>query len=153
MQTTPLPPFTETGEPGDWDFTDKYGSSARLKGDFLGMGSSRDGRLAHIHQFPPHAKRGQHCSACRWMEVRIFQHEDHRYLIVQTARSVVPGERDLTILGWAMNASELIAALISREPSGKPSLSFVARQALETASDYDDELDVVYRAALERVVT
>jgi hypothetical protein len=155
MDTT-LPPFTEAGQLGVWELTDKHGSTVRLEGDFLGMGSSH--RPFHKHSFPPHAAQGQHCSTCRWMEIRIFQEctepgEPARYLIVQTGRSEVPGESDITTFGWAKNGPEAVAALASWGEDGRAHFTFVSKRALETASDYDRDIRTAYRAALERVVT
>lgn len=151
MPSDTLPPFTEAGQPGDWELTDRYGSEAHLRGDFLGMGSSH--RPFHKHSFPPYAERGQHCSTCRWMEIRIFQHQDGRYLVVQTGRSIVPGEDELTTFGWPEGGPAVVAALASWKEEGKAFFTFVAKRALETASEYDDALHAAYRAALERVVT
>ena len=150
MDTT-LPPFTEAGQPGTWELTDKHGSVVRLEGDFLGMGSSH--RPFHKHSFPPHAERGQHCSTCRWMEIRVFQGKDGRYLIVQTGRSEVPQETDITTFGWAENGPAVVAALASWGDDGRAHFTFVSKRALETASDYDEDIETAYRAALERVVT
>ena len=148
-----LPPFTEAGELGRWIFTDRYGSTAEIEGDFLGMGSSH--RPFHKHAYPPYAERGQHCSTCRWMEIRIFQEADEpgRYLIVQTGRSDVPGESDITTLGWAEDGPAVVSALATWNDDGQASFTFVAKRALETASAYDEDVQSAYRAAVERVVT
>lgn len=150
MSTT-LPPLTEAGQAGDWELTDRYGSVVHLEGDFLGLGSSY--RPFHKHPFPPHAEKGQHCSTCRWMEIRVFQHTDGRYLVVQTGRSEVPGEDNLTTFGWAESGAATVAALASWKDNGRAFFTFVAMRALETASAYDDAVHTAYRAALERVVT
>jgi len=154
MPDTELPPFTEAGEPGDWELTDRYGSVARLSGDFLGMGSSH--RPFHKHSFPPYAERGQHCSTCRWMEIRVFQETPDaggRYLAVQTGRSIVPGESDITTFGWADNGPALVAAVASWDTDGRAYFTFVSKRALETSSEYDETIRRAYRTALERVAT
>jgi hypothetical protein len=151
MPDTALPPFTEAGQAGHWELTDRYGTEAALAGDFLGLGSSH--RPFHKHPFPPHAAKGQHCSTCRWMEIRIFQDRDGRYLVVQTGRSVVPEESDITTLGWAPDGPAVVSALATWSESGRASFTFVARRALETASEYDSKINAAYRAALQRVVT
>lgn len=156
MPSSELPPITEAGELGDWEFTDRYGSVVRLEGDFLGMGSSH--RPFHKHSFPPYAERGQHCSTCRWMEIRIFQEHTGpgtpaRYLVVQTGRSIVPGDDDLTTFGWAENSPAVVTALMSWGDNDRAFFTFVAKRALETAAEYDENLRRTYQAALERVVT
>jgi hypothetical protein len=151
MPDSTLPPFTEAGQPGDWTLTDRYGTETRVRGDFLGMGSSH--RPFHKHAFPPYIAVGKGgCSTCRWMEIRVFQGEDDRYLVVQTARSIVPGEEDRSVMGWAEGGPAVVAAVASWGDDGKAYFTFVAKRALETASEYDDAVHAAYRAVLERVV-
>lgn len=151
--TSPLPPLTEAGVHGTWTFTDRYGSRAELEGDFLGMGSSH--RPYHKHPFPPYAERGQHCSTCRWMEIRIFQETtgDRRYLILQRGATEVPGEDELITFGWAENGPAVISALTTWSDNGRASVTFVAKRALEQASSFDKDVAAAYRAALSRVIT
>ena len=87
------------------------------------------------------------------MEIRVFQGKDGRYLIVQTGRSEVPQETDITTFGWAENGPAVVAALASWGDDGRAHFTFVSKRALETASDYDEDIETAYRAALERVVT
>lgn len=142
-----LPDFTQAGQCGDWEFTDRYGSTTVLNGDFLGVGSSH--RPSHKHAFPPYAAPKQHCSTCRWMEVRIFQEaaEARRYLMVRTGRSVVPDEETRTTFGWLDTAADLVNALVTWE-GGRGSIGYVERRALEQAAQYDDDLQSAYDAAL-----
>lgn len=144
-----LPDFTQAGQPGTWEFTDRYDSSTTLDGDFLGMGSSR--RPYHKHAFPPYAESGQHCSTCRWMELRIFQQDaccGSAYLIVRTGQSIVLGEEIRTTFGYLATGVEVVNALISWSPEGRGSLGYVERRALEQASQYDDAIRTAYEAAL-----
>lgn len=149
-----LPAFTEAGDLGVWNFEDRYGSRTELEGDFLGMGSTH--RPYHKHAFPPYAEPRQHCSTCRWMELRIFQECERpeggerlgRYLIVRTGQSVVPDEEVRTTFGYLDTASEVVNALITWSEEGRGSLNYVERRALEQASAYDDELKEAYEAAL-----
>ena len=149
MPSTRLPVFTEAGNPGTWQFTDRHASTVRLDGDFLGMGSSH--RPYHKHPYPPYAEKGQHCSTCRWMEQHVFQGLDGRYVVVQRGASIVPGEDEIITFGWADSGDAVVAALTSWGDDGKPSFSFVARRALEQASSYDDGIHTAYRAATERM--
>lgn len=149
---SPLPVFTQAGVSGTWEFTDRHGSAVRLEGDFLGMGSSH--RPYHKHTFPPYADQGQHCSTCRWMEIRVFQEaENGRYLVLQRGASIVPGEEDIITFGWAEDGPAVISAMSSWDKDGRAFFTFVARRALETASALDDGLDRAYQQALERVIT
>lgn len=151
-----LPDFTHAGRPGDWHFEDRYGSETDLDGDFLGMGSSN--RPFHKHAFPPYAEPKQHCSTCRWMEVRIFQEADNlggpyaRYLIVRTGRSIVPGEETRTTFGYQESGTGVVNALITWNDAGQGSLPYVERRALEQASQYDDLIRAAYEAALRGVL-
>lgn len=153
-----LPDFTQAGQPGDWDFQDRYGSRTALDGDFLGMGSSH--RPYHKHAFPPYAAPKQHCSTCRWMEVRIFQEvvgEDgaasNRYLVVRTGQTIVPGEEVRTTFGYLDTAPEVVNALITWGEDGRGTLGYVERRALEQAAQYDGALEEAYKAALRTVLT
>lgn len=149
--STDLPAFHQAGNPGSWSFTDRHGSVAELSGDFLGLGSSH--RPYHKHQFPPYAEPKQHCSTCRWMEVRIFQEADgeHRYLIVKSGVSIVPGEETITTFGWAGTGSAVVEALTDFDDAGRAAFSFISRRVLEQASRYDDDIHQAYGAAQRRV--
>lgn len=151
MPSTDLPDFTQAGQPGTWTITDRHGSEILLEGDFLGIGSSH--RPYHKHPFPPHAEPGQHCSTCRWMEVRIFQEDGPlgRYLVVKSGRSIVPGEEDIVNSGWADSAAEVVSALTDWDDQQRPVLTFIAKRALEQASRYDDPVYQAYRAFTERL--
>lgn len=149
IMTTTLPAFTQAGECGDWTFTDRYGSTTDLDGDFLGMGSSH--RPFHKHSFPPYAEPRQHCSTCRWMEVRIFQEvrsddASRRYLVVRTGQTIVPGEERRTTFGYLDTAADLVNALVTWE-EGRGRLGYVERRALEQAASYDRDLQSAYDAA------
>lgn len=153
-----LPDFTHAGQPGDWHFEDRYGSETDLDGDFLGMGSSN--RPFHKHAFPPYAEPKQHCSTCRWMEVRIFQENENpdggersgRYLIVRTGRSIVPDEETRTTFGYQDSGSGVVNALITWNDIGQGALPYVERRALEQAAQYDDSIREAYEAALRGVL-
>lgn len=149
--STALPAFHEAGNPGSWTFTDRHGSVADLEGDFLGMGSSH--RPYHKHVFPPYAEPKQHCSTCRWMEVRVFQEAaaPQRYLIVKSGQSIVPGEETITTFGWADSGALVVEALTDWDDAGRASFSFISRRALEQASRYDDAIHDAYKAAQRRV--
>lgn len=139
-----LPDFTRAGSLGEWEFTDRYGSEAGLRGHFLGMGSSH--RPYHKHAFPPYAAPKQHCSTCRWMELRLFQETggEERYLLVRTGRSDVPGEETRTSFGWSETAADVVSALVTWTEDGASALGYVERRALEQATAYDDDLHAAY---------
>lgn len=141
--STALPTLADVGYEGHWIFTDRYGSSADLTGDFLGMGSSN--RPWHNHLFPPYAERGKHCSTCRWTEVRIFQEsaDPGRYLLVNTGASIVDGEYTFITFGYVDTGYDVVKALTSWR-DGIPSIAFFADQALVQASGYDDDIKEAY---------
>lgn len=153
-----LPDFTQAGVSGTWHFEDRYGSETDLVGDFLGMGSSH--RPSHKHRFPPFAEPKQHCSTCRWMEVRIFQEHEApeggersgRYLVVRSGRSIVPGEETRTSFGYMGSGADVVSSLISWDEDGVAALAYVERQALVQASAFDDSINESYEAALRGVL-
>lgn len=151
MASTLLPAFTEAGVSGSWEISDRHGSLIRLTGDFLGMGSSH--RPYHKHRFPPYADQGQHCSTCRWMEIRLFQADDGRYLTVQRGVSIVPGEEELLTFGWAADGPAAVEALTSWDREQRAYFTFVAKRALEQASQYDGAVDAAYREVVRRVAS
>lgn len=153
MITMTLPDFTQAGDPGRWHFEDRYGSTTDLVGDFLGMGSSH--RPYHKHVFPPYAAPRQHCSTCRWMEVRIFQEAGDRdatggrYLVVRTGQSIVPEEEIRTTFGYLDSAPGLVNALITWSEDGVGRFGYVERRALEQAAQYDEDIHAAYTAVLK----
>ena len=148
MSTPPantLPEPDDAGLHGTWEVTDRNGTAAVIDADFLGFGSSY--RPSHNHVYPPFAKKGYHCSTCRWYETRIFQEgtrdEDGRYVIITQGPSVVPGEVTFITFGYAADVPELLEVL-TLQPDGSHKVIPPVARALEMAAEYSDRINDVY---------
>lgn len=143
-----LPDKDEGGVHGTWRVTDRNGTTAEFAADFLGFGSSF--RPSHNHIFPPHAPRKTHCSTCRWSETWIFQEgRDNpagKYIVIGYGKSDVPGEITFVTFGYAADARELFEVL-TLQPNGKHVVTPPVARALEMASSYSDEIDLLYQKA------
>lgn len=139
MHIDELPLHDEVGEGDDWVFQDRYGGVAKLSGYFIGFGSSH--RPYHNHAFPPVRKRGQHCSTCRWTEVRIFQEDvpPFRYLVTNSGCSIAEDECKLTTFGFSERATDVIQAVTFWGDNDIPEIPFYAKRALRMAACIDPQ--------------
>lgn len=152
-----LPTESETGEFGSWLIVDDEGAEARLKGRFLGSGSSR--KPTHRGHAPgTWGTREDRCSACRWLELMIFQEDEGtsakdsaptgKYLVVKVGASEVPKETDIISFIWALSADEVVVAVSTRGPAGKSVRTRPAEIALARAAGRDPELRDAFRATV-----
>lgn len=141
-----LPYAEDHGTEGAWRILDRDGREILLKGRFLGMGTSH--RPQHKgHRAGTWAPRGEHCSTCRWTEIRIFSRTDGGFYIVNCGASEVPGERDLVRVIEVGTPFEAVEKLANRDRSGsdrRPFLPVPARFALAQAAAYDESLRDAY---------
>lgn len=152
-----LPTESETGDFGSWLIVDEEKAEARLAGRFLGSGSSR--KPTHRGHAPgTWGTREDKCSACRWLELMIFQEyaakdgggtaPTGKYLVVKVGASEVDGETDRISFIWALSADEVVVAVSTRGPAGKSVRTRPAEIALARAAGRDPELRDAFRATV-----
>lgn len=143
--TTSLPKQSLVGQEGRWEFTNRHGDTTLITGEFIGMGSSR--RPRHNHYAGTPALPGQHCSTCRWTEIRIFRSvtdsSPGAYLVVNLGASVVPGEVDLIEFEWLVTAHEVMAKLTTSRGSDTW-LTPPARRAAAQSAEFDGGMRDAY---------
>lgn len=125
----------------------------RVYARLLGFASSHEDK--HSLHTGEHAnpKRGEKCSACRWVEVSIYdiskdpdarkRHRNGIYLVQTVGRSDAPGEVDRTRLVPARNAPLVLEALYQSQ-GGTTYLTVPSRLAMGEASAYDESLARVW---------
>jgi hypothetical protein len=123
-------------------------------GVFLGLGSSQEDQ--HNLDTQPErrghpgreyaAKEGERCSACRWIEIRLFRFipEESRqsfYIVHTTGQTIVPGESPKYTLHKPTPSADTVGEIltvVNRE--NKPMLSRPARMVLSCAAKYDESI-------------
>ena len=143
---TELPEAEQHGRYGIWDITDQRGVTTTITGTFLGIGTSH--RPDHKGHLPgTSAPKGNHCSTCRWTEIRIFQGRSGVFYLVNCGASDVPGERDWIKVLPVATPFELVEALATLNRNARsplPVLTAPARQALAQAATHSPALEAVY---------
>lgn len=149
MISTELPGPDRVGSLGLWAFTNRYDDATRVTGEFVGMGSSQ--RPRHNHPADSPAKPGQHCSTCRWTEIRIFRStqptDTNQYLVLLRGASTVPGEVDLIEWEWLLTAHEVMAKLTTTRGS-ESWLTPPARRAAAQSAEFDGGMRDAYLSSL-----
>jgi hypothetical protein len=125
----------------------------RIYARLLGFDSSRDERhTAHTEKYAPQKWK---CSACRWVEVSIYdirrdpaaykRYKGAFYLVHTVGRSNHPDETDRVRIKGAHNAFAVLEALHFRQ-QGTARLTVPAANAMAEACGYDATLAQVYKS-------
>jgi hypothetical protein len=101
-----------------------------------------------IHAPGEFAPQRTRCSACRWLEVRIYANEDSGWVVQTVGRSIVPGEEDRHRVHFCSTPRQTIAAL-THTRGDNVFLPNVAKRALDLAADLDHRLEVAVDEALD----
>lgn len=139
-----LPHEGDLGTEDLWNLPDE-GSIETLAGTFIGMGSSERDR--HEPHQSDYAAKGDRCSACRWVELRLFRLRGGDYALHKAGRSIVPGEVTLCRVELLSGPNEVLEALIKRDrrPGRRAAyLPMASAKLLGQASDRDRRLRVAY---------
>lgn len=144
----------QVGTSGVWTLPVTDAETITVRGLFLGVATSRMPRhreAAHPNgpgsppapRFREDGTRSPGCSACRWIEFRLFREEtdgvpvDARpYLLHFTGGSSVPGEQPRHRFEEMLAAKEVIEVLTTRR-NGLAWLSVPAGRVLALAASFD----------------
>lgn len=134
----------------DYDFDRHLMKMVSFHGHKIGSASSCASE--HDHEAGRTAQRGERCSACRWLEVRIYVDENARksraresgvegggYVLETIGRSVVDGEHD-RYRTRMFHDPFLIIAKLTKRIQDSTFLPIVAQEALEEAAERDEAL-------------
>lgn len=135
--------FTLHTETGDHTFTGKIMGASTSEasyhnhaGDFLAPGRTPDGRRTK-------------CSACRWLETKLYVTDTDKFVVHTVGRSIVPGETDYARVTFTPSAYEVVEILTIK--SGKePYIPVPSARALAQAAQLDDDIHDAY---VNRAVT
>lgn len=117
-----------------------------VTGDLIGRADSS--RLHHNHagEFVEPG-RENHCSTCRFYEVRIFKDDsgtEPAYIVVTMGHTIVPGEKVFTHIRRVTSPHEVLEVLTVRKPGKEPYLSKSNALALAQAAHADRALEDAY---------
>jgi hypothetical protein len=146
---TQLPGEDDAGTEGVWTFTDQYNETFTVTGTFLGVGSSHRPRHKG-HEAGTFIPRREHCSTCRWTEIRIFVEagERTRYAVVNRGVSIVPGERELVTCERFTTGFSVVEGVTTRKTQRDGSqvvaLTLPAARALAQAAAHDESIRDAY---------
>lgn len=146
-----LPTFYELGNTRDYALPRANGETFTLeKGTYLGLGSSHRDRHNTDAQKGGHpgsdvAREGQRCSACRWIEIRLFRvlygegtQRRPFYVVHITGQTIVEGEHpEYTLHDPTPSPDQVGESLTVVNRSDQPMISRPARLALSCAAQYD----------------
>lgn len=134
----------------DYDFDRHLMKMVSFRGRKIGAASSR--ATDHDHEPGRTARRGERCSACRWLEVRIYVDEDARvkraresgntqggYVLETIGRSEVDGEHN-RYRTRMFHDPFLVVAKLTKRVDDSTFLPIVAQEALEEAAERDEPL-------------
>jgi hypothetical protein len=152
MNTHAYPGCVTPPELRDWTLRSESGPDFTVSGRLLGHSSSRRDR--HSHPGPDVTPAGWKCSACRWIEIRIFRTDDDSYLVHTEGHTVVPGESIRITVSRTDSPYTVIELLTlrGRRTGGHVGSAFLPQPsalALAEAAHYDTELRDAY---LDRAV-
>lgn len=149
-----LPGLDDLGSDGTWKLPRENGGIMSVDGTFLGLSSSRrseherfdraTSRTVPAHPGRTYAAERQQCSACRWIEFRIF--DDRRtelYVVHRIGASVVPGDRTLIDIRTFTGPAGLVQSFVSpwARNGSRHLFTRVASDALWAAADYDADIE------------
>jgi hypothetical protein len=110
-------------------------------------GSRRDEHGDHEDRF---ARRGERCSACRWLAVAIYRRRradaddsassrfTYDYVVHTVGDTVVPGEKRFSRIGTTESPYEVVELLTVRKPGQDPYIAVQSSRALAQAANVDD---------------
>lgn len=126
----------------------------RVFGRLIGFASSR--REEHRHPGSTWApvtdlatRRREHCTACRWFEVRIVRehdpvtHEPVGYVVHTLGNSAIPDDRVFARVARTTSPFEVVELLTKRR-HGRVELPAHSARALAAAAQYDVDLERLY---------
>lgn len=121
------------------------GGTERVQALLIGTASTRQTRHSHAGEHVPDRRP---CPACRWFEVRIFEHGFNQtgYTVATTGASDIPGESDRGRVQYARDAFEAVHMLSSPGDGANRFLSAPVRDALEQAARTDQAVAEALRA-------
>lgn len=83
------------------------------------------------------------CSACRWLETKLYTTDAGKYVVHTIGRSVVPGEQDYARVTFTESAYEVVELLTVRGQA-EPFIPRPSARALAQAADRDDDMHDAY---------
>jgi hypothetical protein len=131
------PDADRVGESGTWELEDPEGL-IEVTGSLVGFVSTRESKHSHFSRWAP---RGEKCRACRWFQILVIQ-TDSKWVMHRIGPSQVPHETPMfTPLTVTDTAAELVEqAHHWSDRTGAKFLSSPAREVLEVAAEFDDEM-------------
>jgi hypothetical protein len=133
--------FTQDYVLRDYDFDTGRMRMVSFNGRRVADASSRE--IEHSHSPDRKAQRGERCSACRWLEVRIYIANDESsgtaYVLETVGRSLVDGEHD-RFRTRRFRDPWLVIAKLAKRHDDTTFLPLVAQRALSEAAEYDGRL-------------
>lgn len=131
---------------GTWGTFQVPGESGleSVRARLIGLASTRQDRHTHAGD---RVADSRPCPACRWFEVRVFQHGfgETGYTVATAGMSDLPGETDRGRVQSARDAFEAVHLLSSPGDGGRRFLSAPVRDALEQASGIDPDTSTALR--------
>jgi hypothetical protein len=148
--TTALPGLDDVGEHGVWLLPDDASGAVDVEGYFLGVATSR--RPGHNSNHPgrPYADpaRRERCSACRWIELRLFVETEtavRAYVLHKIGASSVPGEAQRHSRTRLVSPPEVLEVLLTKQPGDLPAvLTEPARRVIAQGASFDDGIATLY---------
>jgi hypothetical protein len=125
------------------------GAEHVFDGTALGAATSESRYHSHPEDFlapsTPSAavSRRQKCSACRWLETKIYKTADGRFVAHTVGRSIVPGEQDYVRVTFTPSAYELVEILTVKGQT-EPFIPLPSARALAQAAAKDDDVHDAY---------
>jgi hypothetical protein len=122
-----------------------FDGDVEFQGRLLGSASSQL-KVHKSHAGEKVAPAGVRCSACRWIEIRIFKKKTGEYVLELTGHTIVTGEKTRHRVEVTASPHWVIEVLTQRPDGRDPFIPRVAKHALSEAAASDPEMEFAYVA-------
>ena len=122
-----------------------FDGDIEFRGRLLGYATSRL-NVHKSHDGHDTAPAGTRCSACRWIEIRIFKKKTGEYVLELTGQTRVSGEKTRHRVEVTASPHWVIEVLTQRPDGRDPFIPRVAKHALSEAAASDPEMESAYVA-------
>lgn len=121
-----------------------YDGTYEFDGYLLGAASSKRSSHRSHEDECTYAPPGVRCSACRWIEIRIFRNYAGEYVLELTGQTIITGEKVRRRVEVTQSPHWVIEVLTQKRDTGECFIPLVAKHALSEAAALDPGVEAAF---------